>query len=199
MSEISISQSWSGSGKHDVFRNRTDWFDVTNISEDRTASTATSVFKLDNYVSYPGPLSVFRYDQYSNQTYTLKLGSVTRTGTIPNHNENWDYPTGTKVDLPNLTYTVQHKGAISVPYSLSYSATAKVDQNESYQGDPNYRTFTVTVTYSGYFYSEGFVKTYGSVGGVSKKIKKLYCSVNGKSRRITKLYGSVNGKSKRIF
>lgn len=42
-------------------------------------------------------------------------------------------------------------------------------------------------------------KSYGSVNGQSKEIKKLYGSVNGLSKEITKLYGSVNGVSKLIY
>lgn len=43
------------------------------------------------------------------------------------------------------------------------------------------------------------IKTYGSVGGVSKEIKKLYGSVNGVTKEIKKLYGSANGVTKLIF
>lgn len=40
---------------------------------------------------------------------------------------------------------------------------------------------------------------YGSVQGVSKKVKKLYGPVNGQSKKIIKLYASVNGQSKLIY
>lgn len=43
------------------------------------------------------------------------------------------------------------------------------------------------------------IKTYGSVGGVSKELKTIYGSVNGLSREIIKLYGSYNGVSKLIY
>lgn len=60
--------------------------------------------------------------------------------------------------------------------------------------------------WNGYAHSE--VKTaelmlepalYGSVQGVSKKVKKLYGPVNGQSKKIIKLYASVNGQSKLIY
>lgn len=201
---IRISQNWVGSGNHHDYSSYyypdTGTLEFTEVAEARNQQTATSTFSLSHNITYPTVLDIFSADTLiSAQTYTVKLGNVTRTGSLQDASVgDWLFYS-TKLALPNLTYSVQHKGPISVPYSLSYSATVKVDQNTTYPVNPNYKTFTVTVTYSGYFYSEGFVKTYGSVGGVSKKIKKLYCSVNGKSRRITKLYGSVNGKSKRIF
>lgn len=201
---ILISQNWVGSGDHNDYESychpdslTLEW---TEVTEARNQQTTTSTFSLLNNITYPTRLSGFSEDTLiSAQTYTVKLGNVTRTGSLQNVSvSSWLFKNA-KVALPNLTYSVQHMRPIFVPYSLSYSATVKVDQNTTLPVNPNYKTFTVTVTYSGQFNSEGFIKTYGSVGGVSKEIRKLYGSVNGVSRKITKLYGSVNGKSKRIF
>lgn len=43
------------------------------------------------------------------------------------------------------------------------------------------------------------IKTYASVNGKSKELKKIYGSVGGKSRQLKKLYGSFNGVSKLIY
>lgn len=40
---------------------------------------------------------------------------------------------------------------------------------------------------------------YGSVGGVTKKVKKFYGSVGGQTKEIKKLYASVGGVTKRVF
>lgn len=205
MEDITISQSWSGSGKHNSyvdFYKPTLFGDIyfTTISESRNVSTKTSTFILTNNISYPLKANICSLGSlYQNQSYTIKLGNITRTGTIADHSSyswlTWDE----KVPFPDLTYSVQHIGDISVPYSLTYTATAKIDQNEECSQPEDYRTFTVTVTYSGTFQSRGFYNLYGSVNNQSKLITTLYCSVNGQSKEIKKLYGSVNGKSKRIY
>lgn len=207
MARIPISQSWSGSGKHGAYTNYVyntsspSLSDDTAVSYSQNKSTRTSTVTLTNNIAYyQTNLSLWADPcRLRNQTYTVKLGNVTRSGSIGDKDISDKFFPTTRIAIPNLTYSVSHIAAVSVPYSLTYKATVQCDQNDDIYGQTNYRTFTVTVTYSGSITVPRYNSLYGSVSGKARPIHTMYCSVNGKSRRITKLYGSVNGKSKRIL
>lgn len=202
---IIITDNWNGTGKHPNYGSSyqptlSGEIYFTSIIETRNISTKTSTFNLANNITYPAKFGLYSDPVlFQNQSYTIKLGGTTRTGTIPDNSNDDLFAFQNKVPFPDLVYSVQHSGDITVPYSLNYSATVKVDQNTEVGGGTNYKTFSVSVTYSGNFQSKGFYGLYGSVGNKSKLVIKLYGSVNGQSKEIKKLYGSVNGVSKRIY
>jgi len=192
-----LSQVWQGSGTHGQFITDDRQGHQTSIIESKDQTTKTSTFVHDSDICFPDVPFSRAPTLVSNQTYTMKIGNVTRSTTLPDTSYSWSvYPT--KIGIPSLSYSVSHMGPIDVPYSFSYSATLKIDQS-SQSGETNYATFNVSLSYSGYIHSKGFSSFYGSVNGESKMIASLYGSVNGESKKIKKLYGSVNGKSKKIF
>lgn len=170
-------------------------YNYSYIEETRDDNSMTSTFKIISNIGYPST-AIFDTSSYSNQRYTFRIGTVSASGSVPDYSERYTIDT-TRVGMPDgPVYTLTHRDAVTVSYSIRYTARVRI---ESWFSSAT-NIYDVIVTQSGTITSEAFIKKlYGSVNNQSERVIKLYGSKNGQSKRIKKLYGGVNGFSKRIF